>query len=109
MYVLTAAQSYQAALEAAQLGHGLLTYALVQEGLQKGEADSRAAHDGQIVVREWFDFAAERVPLMRFEQVKHARGLRVAKVTADVQRPRTFYRRELDAQPLVIAKPERSF
>ncbi|MDQ3918994.1 MAG: caspase family protein, partial [Acidobacteriota bacterium] len=28
MYVLTAAQSYQAALEAAQLGHGLLTYAL---------------------------------------------------------------------------------
>ncbi|HEV7892870.1 MAG TPA: caspase family protein [Pyrinomonadaceae bacterium] len=109
MYVLTAAQSYQAALEAAQLGHGLLTYALVQEGLQKGEADSRAAHDGQIVVREWFDFAAERVPRMRFEQVKQARGIRVAKVTADVQRPRTFYRRELDAQPLVIAKPERSF
>src|SRR5207249_3838908 len=28
MYILTAAQSYQAALEAAQLGHGLLTYAL---------------------------------------------------------------------------------
>lgn len=109
MYVLTAAQSYQAALEAAQLGHGLLTYALVQEGLQKGEADSRAAHDGQIVVREWFDFAAERVPRMRFEQVKQTRGIRVARVTADVQRPRTFYRRELDAQPLVIAKPERSF
>jgi len=32
MYILTAAQSYQAALEAAQLGHGLLTYALVEEG-----------------------------------------------------------------------------
>lgn len=110
MYVLTAAQSYQAALEAAQLGHGLLTYALVQEGLQKGEADSRAAHDGQIVVREWFDFAAERVPRMRFEQVKLARGIKVARVAApDVQRPRTFYRRELDARPLVIAKPERSF
>lgn len=109
MYVLTAAQSYQAALEAAQLGHGLLTYALVQEGLQKGEADSRAAHDGQIVVREWFDFAAERVPRMRFEQVKQARGIRVARTVADVQRPRTFYRRELDTQPLVIAKPERSF
>jgi WD40 repeat protein len=109
MYVLTAAQSYQAALEAAQLGHGLLTYALVQEGLQKGEADSRAAHDGQIVVREWFDFAAERVPRMRFEQLKQARGIRVARVAADVQRPRTFYRRELDAQPLVIAKPGRPF
>ncbi len=114
MYVLTAAQSYQAALEAAQLGHGLLTYALVQEGLQKGEADSRAAHDGQIVVREWFDYAAERVPDMRLEQVKLKRGLKIGSAVPtadaaaeadDVQRPRTFYRRELEARPLVIAKP----
>jgi WD40 repeat protein len=113
MYVLTAAQSYQAALEAAQLGHGLLTYVLVQEGLQKGAADSRAAHDGQIVVREWFDYAAERVPRMRLEQIMLKRGLKIgstvptaAAAEADeVQRPRTFYRRELEAQPLVIAKP----
>lgn len=114
MYVLTAAQSYQAALEAAQLGHGLLTYVLIDEGLQKGEADSRAAHDGQIVVREWFDYAAERVPHMRLEQMKLKRSLKIgssvptAGTTADeddVQRPRTFYRRELEAQPLVIAKP----
>ncbi|HEX7313870.1 MAG TPA: PQQ-binding-like beta-propeller repeat protein [Pyrinomonadaceae bacterium] len=114
MYVLTAAQSYQAALEAAQLGHGLLTYALVQEGLQKGEADSRAAHDGQIVVREWFDYAAERVPRMRLEQLMQKRGLKIGsavptadRVTAEetVQRPRSFYRRELEVRPLVIAKP----
>lgn len=114
MYVLAAAQSYQAALEAAQLGHGLLTYALVQEGLRKGEADSRAARDGRIVVREWFDYAAERVPRMRVEQLMLKRGLKVGSAvpTADraaaeeeVQRPRAFYRRELDAQPLVIAKP----
>jgi len=104
MYVLTAAQSYQAALEAAQLGHGLLTYVLVEEGLQKGEADSRAAHDGQIVVREWLDFAAERVPKVRLDQVK-GRGIKLVAGAVDVQRPRTFYRRELDAQPLVIAKP----
>src|SRR5437762_9743794 len=52
MYILTAAQSYQAALEAAQLGHGLLTYALVEEGLKKGEADPPSSHDGQIVVRD---------------------------------------------------------
>jgi len=114
MYVLTAAQSYQAALEAAPLGHGLLTYVLVDEGLQKGEADSRAAHDGRIVVREWFDFAAERVPHMRLEQLMQKRGLKIGSAvpTADradadqsVQRPRTFYRRELETQPLVIAKP----
>ena len=90
---------------------------LIEEGLQKGEADSSAAHDGQIVVREWFDYAAERVPRMRLEQIKQ-RGLKVVStgpVTGpstgaatneeDVQRPRTFYRRELEAQPLVIAKP----
>ncbi|MFL6255324.1 MAG: caspase family protein [Pyrinomonadaceae bacterium] len=114
MYVLTAAQSYQAALEAAQLGHGLLTYVLIDEGLQKGEADSRAAHDGQIVVREWFDYAAERVPNMRLEQLMQKRGLKIGSAvpTADrataeeqVQRPRTFYRRELETQPLVIARP----
>ena len=34
MYVLTASQSYQAALEGEKLGHGLLTYALVEEGLK---------------------------------------------------------------------------
>src|SRR3989440_10012305 len=34
MYILTAAQSYQAAKEAAKLGHGFLTYALVEEGLK---------------------------------------------------------------------------
>jgi uncharacterized caspase-like protein len=114
MYVLTAAQSYQAALEAAQLGHGLLTYALVQEGLQKGEADSRAARDGQIVIREWFDYAAERVPNMRLAQVMQKRGLKIGSAVPtadaaaeadDVQRPRTFYRRELEARPLVIARP----
>src|SRR5207253_10165785 len=58
MYILTAAQSYQAALEAAQLGHGFLTYTLVEEGLKKGMAD-REAKDGEVTVREWFDYATE--------------------------------------------------
>src|SRR5207249_11770463 len=40
MYILTAAQSYQAALEAAQFGHGLLTYVLVEEGLKTQVADN---------------------------------------------------------------------
>ncbi|HEX3557709.1 MAG TPA: caspase family protein [Pyrinomonadaceae bacterium] len=107
MYILTAAQSYQAALEAAQLGHGLLTYALVEEGLKKGEADAPASRDGQIVVREWFDYAAERVPLMQLERVKQGRGIGLVSTTEqDVQRPRTFYRREMDARPLVVARTE---
>ena len=113
MYILTAAQSYQAALEAAQLGHGLLTYALVEEGLKAGAADG-APQDGTLVAREWFDFAAERVPLMQVEQMKRARGRGLSLVFAasppaadsnddSVQRPRAFYRRELESNPMIVA------
>lgn len=116
MYILTAAQSYQAALETAQLGHGLLTYALVEEGLKTPIADS-GPKDGMLIVREWLDFATERVPQMQEEKMKQARGMgmQVAFVEGEqniadpekrnVQRPRVFYRRELEANPLVIAKP----
>ncbi len=116
MYILTAAQSYQAALEAAQLGHGLLTYALVEEGLKTAIADSEPK-DGVVSAKEWLDFATERVPQMQEEKMKQGRGigLEIAFTEGEqkiddpekrtVQRPRVFYRRELDANPLVIAKP----
>lgn len=116
MYILTAAQSYQAALEAAQLGHGLLTYALVEEGLKTGIADNEPK-DGLLSAREWLDFATERVPLMQEEKMKQGRdiGLQIAFTEGEqkiaepekrsVQRPRVFYRRDLEANPLVVAKP----
>jgi WD40 repeat protein/uncharacterized caspase-like protein len=116
MYILTAAQSYQAALEAAQLGHGLLTYALVEEGLKTGAADNEPK-DGVVNAREWLDFATERVPQMQEEKMKQTRGIGVGiaftegeQKIADpdkrsVQRPRVFYRREMEANPLVVAKP----
>jgi WD40 repeat protein len=115
MYILTAAQSYQAALEAAQLGHGLLTYALIEEGLKTASADTQPK-DGVLIAREWLDFASDRVPLMQEEKMKQARGVGVGiaftegeKEVPDqnrtVQRPRVFYRREMEANPLVIAKP----
>src|SRR5207245_5937765 len=74
MYILTAAQSYQAALEAVQFGHGLLTYALVEEGLKTGVADNEPK-DGVVSAREWLDFATERVPQMQEEKMKQSRGL----------------------------------
>ena len=116
MYVLTAAQSYQAALEVSQLGHGLLTYALIVEGLANGKAKAAAARDGRVTGREWFDYAAERVPQMQLEKMKRergARGLGIAFVEGEeslspdkrsLQRPRVFYRREADLRPLIIAK-----
>lgn len=116
MYILTAAQSYQAALEAAQFGHGLLTYVLVEEGLKTAVADNEPK-DGILSAREWLDFATERVPQMQEEKMKQARGLGLdiaftegEKNIADpdrrtLQRPRMFYRREMETDPLVIAKP----
>jgi WD40 repeat protein len=112
MYILTAAQSFQAAQEAAQVGHGLLTYALVEEGLKLAAADDEPK-DGAVLAREWLDYATNRVPAIQIEKVKQARdlsfvegderGLDIGKRIA--QRPRVFYRRELETQPLVVARP----
>jgi hypothetical protein len=109
MYILTAAQSFQAALEAAQLGHGYLTYALVEEGLKTPVADT-APKDGLVIAREWLNFATERVPEMQEEKMSQGRGVGLEIVFAEgekrtVQRPRVFYRRELETNPLIIAKP----
>ena len=51
MYILTAAQSLHEAKEATQLGHGLLTYSLVEEGLKQTLADDEPK-DGTVTVRE---------------------------------------------------------
>ena len=116
MYILTAAQSFQAALEAAQLGHGYLTYALVEEGLKTPVADTEPK-DGVLIAREWLDFATERVPQMQEQKMAQGRGVGLEisfsegetnvsdPAKRSIQRPRVFYRRELEATPLVIAKP----
>lgn len=117
MYILTAAQSYQAAQEVSQLGHGLLTYALVEEGLKQGAADTDPK-DREIVVREWFDYATTRVPNMQLEKMKAARDLGIAVSFVDAepnttspsperrvtQTPRAFYRRESEDRPLIVAR-----
>lgn len=116
MFILTAAQGYQAAKESSQLGHGLLTYALVLQGLKEGSADVRPK-DGQVLMGEWLDYATDRVPQMQLEKMKGTRGLGLGGQLAYVdgeqkktpenrslQRPRVFYRRELAARPLVVTK-----
>ena len=115
MYVLTAAQSYQAALEVARLGHGLLTYALVEEGVVRGAADD-SPHDGDVLLREWLDYATMRVPRLQRDTLRESgRALRVKPLVfvegeeripdaeqRSLQRPRAFYRRELESRPLVV-------
>jgi WD40 repeat protein/uncharacterized caspase-like protein len=110
MNILTAAQSYQFAMETSQLGHGYLTYALVEDGLKNLGADNHP-RDGQIVLREWLDHATEQVPRMQEARLKQTRGLNLQRIkeekktVQDLQRPRAFYRREAGQQQMIIAKP----
>ena len=116
MYILTASESFQAAREAARLGHGYLTYALVEEGLKSAAADS-APNDGQVTLREWLDYATQRVPRMQREVLKQTRELEHPLTFVEgeenikdptkrsLQTPRVFYRREPEGQPVIVAKP----
>jgi uncharacterized caspase-like protein len=115
MYVLTAAQGYQAALEVKQLGHGLLTFALVEEGLKTPAADDQPK-DGRVAVREWLNYAVRRVPELQEQKMREAESAgrnltfldgedtRGAARARGLQRPRAFYRREPEAEPLVVSR-----
>jgi len=116
MEILTAAQGYQAALESTRLGHGLLTYALVEEALKTDVADTDP-RDGVVTGREWLDYAVRRVPQLQLMMMEGARtaGREVAVVDGEqrigdieqrtLQRPRVFYRRETDAESFTVARP----
>jgi len=116
MDVLTAAQGYQAALESTHLGHGLLTYALVQEALTTDVADTEP-RDGVVTGREWLDYAVRRVPQLQRGMMEdaHKAGRDIAVVDGEesikdvedrtLQRPRVFYRRDADAEAFPVAKP----
>lgn len=114
MYVLTAAQGFQAAQEVSKLGHGLFTYVLVEEGLKLAAADSEP-QDKLVDIREWLDYATRRVPEVQLHEMHLAqsRGANLAFVDDEQklslamrtgQRPRAFYRREVETQPLVMSK-----
>jgi WD40 repeat protein len=111
MYILTAAQSYQAALERRGLSHGYLTYALVEEGLKTQAADTNPK-DGQVALQEWLDYAVGRVPQMQSGSAKDAQGRLLEqeeepgkRKERDVQQPRVFYRLGLETKQLIVARP----
>jgi WD40 repeat protein len=115
MSILTASEGYQAALELSSFQHGLLTYALINQGLQAGMAD-QDPKDGTITLRKWLDFATLEVPKLQMDAMWDAnrRGFPIAVVEGEqridnpknrsLQQPRVFYRREPEAQPFVVMK-----
>ncbi|HET6648453.1 MAG TPA: caspase family protein [Pyrinomonadaceae bacterium] len=103
MYVLTASQSDEVAFESAGLKHSYLAYALVEEGIKSGAADGD--RNGQVFLKEWFDYATERVP--RIGKEKPRAGKQLEEVDPDeqrVQRPRVFNMRQGGAERFVIAR-----
>jgi hypothetical protein len=61
MRVLAASQAADVAQEHAAIRHGLLSFALVTDGLQQWRGDFEPA-DGRIVLDEWLRYGAARVP-----------------------------------------------
>lgn len=103
MYVLTASQAYQAALESSREQHGLLTWALIQEGLEQKNADF-APKNGEITIDEWFRYAAQRVPALRGEDAAAGRGIISGSAPSSPQVPRFFLRNDLSLEPVLIAR-----
>jgi hypothetical protein len=109
IYVITASQAYQAALESEKVGHGYLTYALSEEGLKTSAADTRPK-DGQISAVEWFEYASQRVPQLQNEALSRPRNFvfesEQSRITPDdrLQTPRLYYRRDQPNGEAVVAR-----
>lgn len=95
MYILTAAQAYQDAIEAPETkdrrAHGLLTQALLDNLAADGGAGKG--------LRQWLDAAAAGVPAL-YRAARQTRQLPI--VEEQVQRPRVFYRRFPERTPFIV-------
>jgi hypothetical protein len=69
MRVLASTRPNDLAWESPEKGQGLLSYALLQEGLMQRKADRRPS-DGTITVSEWLQYAVDRVPVLYGETSK---------------------------------------
>ena len=65
--VLVAARGQDPAWESEKIGQGLLSFALIRQGLLGGRADT-APKDGQVNMREWLTYPVSAVPRL-FEEV----------------------------------------
>jgi WD40 repeat protein len=102
MRILAASQSTESARETREIKMGLLSFALVREGLEDDQADYKPK-DKQIWLSEWLSYAAERVPGL-YTDPGRAKGdlLMAQKQTADkttaLQQPALFdFARKRDA------------
>ena len=90
------------------MGHGLLTYTLIDRGLKEMGADTDP-EDRQLTAREWLDYAVQHVPRETSEAsarfVKRSRReIDFGEPTVTGQAPRAYYRREMAGGPWVVGR-----
>jgi WD40 repeat protein len=120
--ILAASQASETALESGRLQHGLLTYAIVAEGLGDARADWSPA-DRRIDMAEWLAYGARRVPELYVDIRSGARGAspgvqgwaftergatRLGATPRPLQRPALFDFRRVSASPVICAEPDRA-
>jgi WD40 repeat protein len=71
MRILAATQTDDVAIESDQLQQGVLSYALVNDGIEAGQADFRP-RDGRMTLAEWLGYGVERVPALHDEIRRNA-------------------------------------
>ena len=115
MYILTASQNVESAYVSEALKSSYLSYALTEEGLKTSAADNMPK-DGLVSVREWFDYATNRVPQLRqvvsdgLLKAEQGKGLEEEEEVKNkgTQRPRVFYRRQPDLRSLIVSRVSKS-
>jgi hypothetical protein len=84
MRILAASQADDVALESRSLRHGLLTYALIDEGLggQTGKALADLDGNGQVALGEWLRYGERRVPQL-FADIRNGKRRSVRGLEAE--------------------------
>jgi len=93
MQILAATQKNDYALEVQKLEHGLLTFALMQDGIEGGAADYSPT-DKKIMTTEWLRYGAQRVPKLYqavrqgdMTMLKAGQPLRGAQIAGEITIP----------------------
>ena len=93
MKILTATQSDSVALESHLIKQGLLTYALVHDGIEAWQADFKP-QDKSITLSEWLAYGVNRVPGL-YEEVRQGKVQTFGRAVS-----------ENEAQPAIIRQNE---
>jgi len=99
MRILAASRASECALEDKGIGHGLLTYALLRDGLERSQADFDPA-DGRITLGEWLRYGVQRVPVLADDVVAgRVRAINLSERSPLILKPRSSQPRQIVQQP----------